>query len=224
MSHSCEDEHHEHGGGGGHTPPPDTNASQSLYQHINHDHVRALNEAEEGMGRGVFKRWEDRLETSHVLESDVDEQLLIFVPFTGLVRLHSLLVRTANDEQAPNTLKLFKNREDLDFSVAAELAPTAKFEHPYGVGGCAGESVAAGGDEGIAEYALNRAHFSNIQNLSIFVEDNHGAETTKILYIGLRGEWSKLSKVPVVTLYEAAANPKDHKHDVPNQRFVSEDL
>lgn len=84
--------------------------------------------------------------------------------------------------------------------------------------------MAEGGDEGIAEYALNRAHFSNIQNLSIFVEDNHGAETTKILYIGLRGEWYKLSKAPVVTLYEAAANPKDHKHDVPNQRFVSEDM
>lgn len=222
---SCSHEHDEHGGHDhSHTPPPDTNASQSLYQHISHDHIRTLNESEDNSGREIFKKWEDRFNTSKILESDVDEQLLIFVPFTGLVRLHSLLVRTTSDDTAPNVIKLYKNREDLDFATVSDLNPTVKFEHPHGVGGDPDNGNEEEEDDSIVEYSLNRAHFSNVQNLTIFIEDNHGSDVSKILYIGLRGEWSKLSKAPVVTLYEAAANPKDHKNEIPGKDFVSEDL
>uniref|UniRef100_A0A060T4I9 ARAD1A17974p n=1 Tax=Blastobotrys adeninivorans TaxID=409370 RepID=A0A060T4I9_BLAAD len=220
---SCHDEHdhhdhggHDHGHGHSHTPPPDTNASQSLYQHIYHDNIRTLNEAEPNSGKLVFKKWEDRLDTTDTVESDVDEQLLFFVPFTGLVRLHSLLIRTTTDDRAPNTIKLFKNRDDLDFSTVADLQATAKFEHPFGVGGSEDEDPEQVTEEGIVEYALNRAHFSNVTSLAIFIEDNHGADISKILYIGLRGEWTKLNRAPVVTLYESAANPADHKNLVPD--------
>lgn len=37
------------------------------------------------------------------------------------------------------------------------------------------------------------ARFSNVYHLSIHVSKNFGADTTKIFYIGLRGEWMEVS-------------------------------
>ncbi|CAN6634255.1 hypothetical protein TRVA0_014S02036 [Trichomonascus vanleenenianus] len=203
---SCEHEHHDHDHS--HVPPPQTNESQSLYQYIDHDHVRTLNEQEPNSGQKVFKQWTDRLSTQDFVESDVDEQLMFHVPFTGNVKIHSLLVRSTNDEHAPNVIKLYKNKDDLDFEAVDGLKPLVKLDHPENVGGVIGESA---GEEGIVEYALNKALFSNVNSITIFVESNHGEETTRILYIGLRGDFAGArSGAPVVT-YEAAANPKDHK-------------
>jgi hypothetical protein len=198
---------------------------QSLYKYIDHDRIVTLNESVEGSGAKVFKDWERRLTVSEFLESDVDEQLLITVPFTGIVRLHSLLVRSASDDRAPNTIRVYKNRQDLDFGVASDLTPLTEFHHPEGVGADDDDEGTPGtlDSEGIVEYAFNRAHFSNVSSITLFIQDNHGADTSKLTYIGLRGEYqSPLGRAPVVTLYEAAANPRDHKNVVPGERYVSE--
>lgn len=155
-----------------------------------------------------------------------------------MVKLHSILIRTTPDGHAPKTLKLFKNRTDLDFSLAADLTPVATLKHPEGVGADPDASTNSGrlsastpistvdlDAEGIVEYSVNRAKFSNITNLSIYIPENHGDEdVTKILYIGLRGEWTKMSKNPVITLYEAAANPRDHKNLVPGENQIGESM
>ncbi|KFY35340.1 hypothetical protein V494_05995, partial [Pseudogymnoascus sp. VKM F-4513 (FW-928)] len=88
MSHHCHDEHdgHDHGhshGDGGHDHSDDiTPAIQhSLYQHIDFDAIRTLNEASPGSGAAVVKKtWAERLEESPELESDADEQLLMHIP------------------------------------------------------------------------------------------------------------------------------------------------
>lgn len=99
------------------------------------------------------------------------------------------------------------------------------FNHPEGFGvdpEVASSSQTRGSleDDGIAEYAVSRAAFSNITSITLYIPANHGEETTKILYIGLRGEWTKLNRNPVITSYEAAANPKDHKNLVPGEERV----
>lgn len=159
-----------------------------------------------------------------------------------MVKLHSILIRTTPDEYAPKTIKLFKNRNDLDFATAADLQPVMTLTHPEGVGadpdcdvvGSAGanspaESAAiAAADldsEGIVEYAVNRAKFSNITSLSFYIPENYGGDDcTKILYIGLRGEWTKMAKNPTNIMYEAAANPADHKNLVPGENTVHESM
>lgn len=48
----------------------------------------------------------------------------------------------------------------------------------------------------------------------MFIEDNHGRgeeDVTRLSYVGLKGDWMKLSREPVEVLYEAAARPSDHK-------------
>lgn len=201
MSHGHQHCHHEHEEVG----PPDTNESQTLWPYIDHDRVRALNEIEDGSAARVLREWQYRLATSPFLESDVDEELLITIPFTGLVKLHSILLRSFGDDHNPKTLRVFKKGDDLDFGTAADAKPTATFTFPEEVGINTSEM------DGIVEFAVNRAHFANITSLTLHIPTNWGAETTRILYIGLRGEWTELRSAPVVTQYEAAANPADHK-------------
>lgn len=90
MASHCHDEHNGHGhgdhshGGDGHDHSDDiTPALQySLYQHINFDGIMAMNETDSGSGKAIVKKtWAERLQEQPELQSDVDEQLLIQIPY-----------------------------------------------------------------------------------------------------------------------------------------------
>ncbi|KAM6045314.1 PITH domain-containing protein 1 isoform 2-T2 [Chlamydotis macqueenii] len=68
------------------------------------------------------------------------------------------------------------------------------------------------------------ARFCNVYHLSIHFPRNFGAETTKIFYIGLKGEWTEAQRHEVtICSYEAAANPADHRLEqiTPQTHFIS---
>lgn len=122
--------------------------------------------------------------------------------FAGQVKLHSILIYTAPTPAAPKTLKLFKNRADLDFSTASDLAATQTIEVP--------QPVPA---SDVFELPLNRALWNTTTSITLFFEDNWSGgdeETTKVGYIGFKGQFMALNREPVSVLYEAAANPSDH--------------
>jgi len=61
---------------------------------------------------------------------------------------------------------------------------------------------------------VKRALFNTVRSLDLFFENNWSRgeeEETVVSYIGFKGEWMKLSREPLNFLYEAAANPGDHK-------------
>ena len=88
-----------------------------IYSEIDFSKITTLNEAEPHSGSAIVqKTWAQRLDAMPELRSDVDEQLLMTIPFTAQIRLHSILIRTSTAEDAPKTLKLYVNREDLDFA------------------------------------------------------------------------------------------------------------
>lgn len=61
---------------------------------------------------------------------------------------------------------------------------------------------------------LKRALWNTTRCLTLFFVDNHGRgeeETTRLSFLGFKGEWMPLSREPVNVLYEAAPNPSDHK-------------
>ncbi|KAL1838342.1 hypothetical protein VTJ49DRAFT_2803 [Mycothermus thermophilus] len=203
MSHHCHDEHvHSHGHGDEHDHSDDiTPALQhSLYQHIHFDEVTALNEARHGLAREVVKKtWAERLQVEPELESDVDEQLIVNVPFTGQVKLHSILLRTSDSPSAPRTLRVIINRDDVDFGVAEETSPTQEFELSR--------------TAEVQELPVRRARFNAVRRLALFFPDNFGdgdEDVTRISYIGFKGEWMALGRAPANIIYEAAANPSDH--------------
>jgi hypothetical protein len=75
----------------------------------------------------------------------------------------------------------------------------------------------------IQEIPVKRAFFNTTRSLALFFEDNWGdgeEDETRISYLGFKGDFMKLSKEPISFLYEAAANPSDHKSIVGTREGV----
>ena len=190
-----------------------------LYEQVDFSKLVTLNEEESNSGRAICqKTWAQRLDAEPELKSSADEQLLMVVPyvdakstrkmalterrrFTGQVRLHSILIRTTPSLSCPKTLKIFCNPSDtIDFEAASDTKPTQVL------------SVSQTSD--VQEIPVKRAHFSTTRSLALFFEDNWGEgeeDVTRISYLAFKGDFMKLNKEPVSVLYEAAANPADHK-------------
>lgn len=65
---------------------------------------------------------------------------------------------------------------------------------------------------GTFEYPVKAAKFSSVQHLSLHFPANFGAETTRIYYLGLKGEFSEARRQEILLCsYELAPNPADHK-------------
>ncbi|KAI0025650.1 DUF1000 domain protein [Xylariomycetidae sp. FL0641] len=204
MSH-CHDEHaghggHDHGHEHDHSDDITPALQHSLYQHIKFDEINTMNEATSGSGKAIVKKdWSERLQPEPELASDADEQILMDIPFTGQVKLHSILLRTSPSPSAPKTLRVYANREGLDFETAADLSPTQQLE------------LAQTGD--VQEIPVRRALFASCRRVTLFFVDNFGdgeEDVTRVSYLGFRGEWMQLGRAPKNILYESAPNPSDH--------------
>ncbi|KAL9641017.1 MAG: hypothetical protein Q9204_000420 [Flavoplaca sp. TL-2023a] len=199
MSHNRSHSHNHDHGPGNHSHDDEVEpALQSLiWKQIDFESIRTLNEREPDQGAKILeKTWPQRLDPEPILESDSDEQILMFVPFTGVLKLHSVLIRSSDDSSAPKTLKLYLNRDDLDFSTASDLQPKQTLELSQ--------------TSEIQDLPVKRTSFGNTYSLTLFFEDNFGNEITRISWIGFKGEFMNLNREPVEVLYEKAANPKDH--------------
>ncbi|KAF5191802.1 Thioredoxin-like protein [Thalictrum thalictroides] len=95
------------------------------------------------------------------LESDADEQLLIYIPFTQVVKLHSINIK-GPEEEGPRTVKLYANKEHMGFSNVNDYPPsdTAIFSSEN----LKGKPV-----------TLKYVKFQSVRSLTIFIEDNQGS-------------------------------------------------
>ncbi|CAG8536003.1 11788_t:CDS:2, partial [Funneliformis caledonium] len=150
------------------------------------DNVRCLNEKEPNSGKNVIKPWNERDDTSKYVESDVDEQLILFIPFTGSVKLKSISIKSGSGNSCPSILKAYINREDVDFDTVEGYTATQEWELVQ--------------SPDVVEYPTR------------YFAKNFGDEVTRVYYIGLKGEWTEIKKDHIVTLYEATPNPADHKN------------
>ncbi|XP_054823878.1 PITH domain-containing protein At3g04780 isoform X1 [Prosopis cineraria] len=108
------------------------------------------------------------------LESDADEQLLLYIPFTQVVKLYSVVIG-GPEEEGPKTVKLFSNREHMGFSNVSDFPPS---------------DVAVLSPDNLLgkPVILKYVKFQNVRSLTIFIEDNQqGSEITKIQKIVLYG-------------------------------------
>ncbi|ORY91957.1 PITH domain-domain-containing protein [Syncephalastrum racemosum] len=130
----------------------------------------ALNQQEEHNVKQLFA------DNEEWLESDVDEQLIISIPFNQPVKIHSLVIKPKNIAQAPKTIKLFANRRNLGFEDADSIAETQTL------------NLEPKDFEENALIPLRFVKFQNITHLTIFVADNQeDEETTQIKQLVLIG-------------------------------------
>ncbi|KAI5676695.1 hypothetical protein M9H77_07645 [Catharanthus roseus] len=112
-----------------------------------------------------------------VLESDADEQLLMYIPFNQVVKLHSIVVKGPEDE-GPKTVKLFSNKEHMGFSNVNDFPPSDT-------------AVLTEDNLKGRPVILKYVKFQNVRSLTIFIEDNQsGSEVTKVQKIVLYGTTS----------------------------------
>lgn len=189
----------------------------SLRPQFDFPRVVCLNEEVPNSGRAVLKLHEERLTAEPSLCSPVDDpELLLTIPFTESVTIQSISVRSVatNNSSPPKTLKLFTNREDLDFDTARELDPQMTFEllPPYHF------------TEGSIDYPLRPAgRFQNISSITLYFQDNYDDEkSTEITFIGLKGKGSNLKRMAVETVYESQGMMKDHK--VPGDEMAGRNI
>lgn len=134
------------------------------------------------------------------VESDTDEQLLLFMPFQSMLKLHTLQITSLpptgddvdEDEvpMRPKTIKLYSNRpHNLDFDQAESTEPTQEIEI----------SASDWNAEGTANIPLRFVKFQNINSLVIFVESGDGSSEKvrldRLRLIGDSGEKREMGKL-----------------------------
>ncbi|ODO00647.1 hypothetical protein L198_02969 [Cryptococcus wingfieldii CBS 7118] len=202
-SHEAHDHDHNHGDHAGHDHdvPLESSPLDSLYQQIDLPNVVALN-AEDGReaGKKVIKSWDMKEDDTIWLESEVDDELIINIPFNASISLRSITLKAGPAGHTPREMHLFRDNLALDFSDASSTNPAQTFDVVPNRAG--------------VEYQVKAAKFNGLTSLTVFFPGNTAEddeETTKIFYIGLRGSHKPLPNRPGAIVYESNANPADHK-------------
>ncbi|KAK7836655.1 PITH domain-containing protein At3g04780 [Quercus suber] len=127
------------------------------------------------------------------LESDADEQLLIYIPFTQVIKLHSILIK-GSEEEGPKTVKLYSNKEHMGFSNVNDYPPS--------------DTVVLSPDSIKGKPVLLKyVKFQNVRSLTIFIEDNQsGSDITKVQKIALFGSTVETTDMKGLKKIE------DHQH------------
>ncbi|KAJ1664004.1 hypothetical protein IW140_004418 [Coemansia sp. RSA 1813] len=198
-----EDDHshshsHSHSHDHSHDAEADTGLADSLHRQLNIDEAWCLNEQTPDSIKTIFKPWHERLDTLRIVRSDADEELLVFVPFTAMIKLRSIYIWGGGSRSAPSEVSVFANRDDLDFDTVGECTPTQK----WALIDQAREPV---------EYPVRATKFNNVRCLTLYFPTNFGDPETVLHFLAFRGEWTKFTDAPVVSIYELNPRAADHK-------------
>ncbi|TQN66316.1 Thioredoxin-like protein 1 [Colletotrichum shisoi] len=130
------------------------------------------------------------------VESGADDQLLLFMPFQSMLKLHTLQLTSlppADDEEAPmrpGTIHLYTNKpHNLDFSEADDTPPTQAIEL----------TEKDWNADGTANIGLRFVKFQNINSLIIYVAKGDGdgekVRLDRVRLIGESGEKREMGKL-----------------------------
>ncbi|BFZ62689.1 Thioredoxin-like protein 1 [Saitoella coloradoensis] len=146
--------------------------------------------------------------TGTPLESDVDEQLLIHIPFQNAVKVHTIILKTAaaHKDRAPNSIRVYANLphtpsfDDVDNITAAHIVSPDDVEYVQEKG------------KGLkATVGLRFVKFQNVNTLTLFIEGNVGDEESTRLdgltIIGDAGETTEMKDLKKIGDEEANAAP-----------------
>jgi len=190
--HHCEHDH------GSHDKNELEGFQETLFPYIDKIHVRCLNEHTQNACQNIIRPYSERKSDKGYLESAVDGELLLVVPFTVSCNVKSFQIIGGDPESTPDKVKIFKNNELLDIETASQKKADQDIDLSYDA-------------EGTYDFLLKSSKFSNVQSLTLFFPSNFGAENTRITYISFKGEHSDYKRRAVEAIYEATPQVKDHK-------------
>lgn len=182
------------------TEEVDTQGLDLLNANSDFGGARALFEKDEPSA--LFKKGKSSAEPMKQdwVESDTDEQLMLFVPFRASLKIHTIQVTAlppsaSSDDNEPSmrpkTIQIYSNRAHiLGFEEVEDISAT--------------QSIILGPEDwdektGTAKVELRFVKFQNVTSLVLFVVDGDGeAERVRIdrlRFIGEKGEKRELGKL-----------------------------
>ncbi|KAF8342759.1 PITH domain-containing protein [Cantharellus anzutake] len=180
--------------------------TSTLYTVIDRDKVFGLNLTVPEDAKEVIKTWNDRDSVDKWVDSGVDDQLIIHVPFIESVKVRSVLLKPARGETCPQRLRIYANQPSgVDFADAENIKPHL-------------DMSILEGDTGVTEYPLKVAAFTNVSSLTLFFathpfpiwqSESASEECTRIYFIGFKGDTRRTKKDTRTKLDLAAANAAD---------------
>lgn len=138
-------------------------------------------------------------DTKDWIESDVDNQLMLYVPFTSTLKIHTIQITSnppldEDDDETPvrpKTIHVWTNRQhNLGFEEAEDIPSTQTIEL---------KESDWDKETGTAKLELRFVKFQNVYSLVLFVQDGEGhSEKTRIdriRFIGETGEKRDMGKL-----------------------------
>ncbi|KAJ4411058.1 Thioredoxin-like protein 1 [Didymella pomorum] len=138
-------------------------------------------------------------DTKDWVESDVDNQLMLYVPFTSTLKIHTIQITSnppvdEDDDEIPvrpKTIHVWTNRQhNLGFEEAEDIPSTQTIEL---------KESDWDKETGTAKLELRFVKFQNVYSLVLFVQDGDGdSEKTRIdriRFIGETGEKRDMGKL-----------------------------
>jgi len=115
---------------------------------------------------------------SRVMLSDVDEQLLFRMVFDGVAAISCIRFKVPSelpeDSSGPLSVKVFVNRENMDFGDAEDLAPAATRTLEF--------------VDGEAKFPVSGPNFSRVSSIQVLVESNaEDTEKTVVSQLAVMG-------------------------------------
>ncbi|KAF7426139.1 hypothetical protein PC9H_008505 [Pleurotus ostreatus] len=187
----------------------------NLYSVINRDSVYGLNLSVPEDAKAIIKPWDQREDTSQFIDSGVDDQVIIHIPFSQNVRIRSMILKIGGQsfarvnlcsmdivsagrgESTPRRLRIYANHPTIvDFAEAEETKPQL-------------ELSLLEGEVSATEYPLRVAAFASINTLSLFFSHAVGDEVSRVYYVGFKGDTTSPRKDGTQKLEIPAANAPD---------------
>lgn len=115
-----------------------------------------------------------------LLESDVDEQLLLTISFSGIIKPHSisLFIPKKELERAPKDIKIFNNSKEIDFDSIEKH----KTIQTYHLNEKEDWKVTANGENELM--CLLKTHtpkYTNTTSITLLIENNLGGKESSAL-------------------------------------------
>jgi hypothetical protein len=107
------------------------------------------------------------------------------------VKVKSLCVIGGDGGRAPAHVAAWTNRDDIDFSNCEAIKPVQEWDLPED-------------RRGELEHPMRAAKFSGVHSLTLFFSRNYGADSTRIFYIGLKGDFTPVRSRPLCAGFAAA--------------------